>query len=418
MAHNRWRGVGVFAKKWFGVMAVVALLLIAGDEAPRAGAPPFRRLPEVVLRRPAPFHIQTLAKARDLVHAMDASTDPNFLIGGLPRIDGTGLAVAVLDTGLNTDHVDFAGDGRIPARRNFSSGKPDDVDVTDRHGHGSNVAGIVVAHGKHSGVAPGGNIVPLKITNDDGDVETVEVVEQALRWVLDNHERFSISVVVTSIADDSNQTDDTSVNPTFAKIHCLIQALRAARVPVVAAAGNFYHEFNPADPAHPTAQQGMSAPAIFRETISVGAVYDDDYKKPFTYKDGSLARKTGPDFFTPFSQRLDESTEAKCRTDVFAPGAPIDSSGIGGPEAVDWQSGTSQAAPVVAGVILMVQQFHKQKVGKLPCVDDLEAWLHNSGQAITDGQNEDDNVVHTHKSFRRVDARGALQAANQNPCMH
>jgi subtilisin family serine protease len=77
------------------------------------------------------------------------------------HVDGTGLAVAVLDTGLNIAHVDFAGQGRIPACLNFTSEDGGDPNtVTDRIGHGSNVAGIIAAHGsKHTGIAPGANIV-------------------------------------------------------------------------------------------------------------------------------------------------------------------------------------------------------------------------------------------------------------------
>ncbi len=62
------------------------------------------------------------------------------------QVSGQGLCAAVLDTGLNTAHVDFA--GRIAAVRNFTpdnDGKADDV--SDGNGHGTNVAGIVLAKG-------------------------------------------------------------------------------------------------------------------------------------------------------------------------------------------------------------------------------------------------------------------------------
>src|SRR4051794_1451233 len=57
-------------------------------------------------------------------------------------VTGKGLCAAVLDTGLNTQHVDFT--GRIAAARNFTPDNNGDAnDASDGNGHGTNVAGIV-----------------------------------------------------------------------------------------------------------------------------------------------------------------------------------------------------------------------------------------------------------------------------------
>ena len=68
----------------------------------------------------------------------------------------------------------------------------------------------------------------------------------------------------------------------------------------------------------------------------------DDDVGGFTYQSGAKANSTGPDRITPFSQRLHESVDAACRTDIFAPGAPIQSSGIANDNAESLQHGTSQ----------------------------------------------------------------------------
>lgn len=77
-------------------------------------------------------------------------------------MNGAGLTVAVLDTGLNTAHVDFA--GRIAAEVNFTTDNNGNKnDANDGNGHGTNVGGIITAGSKHTGIAPGANILPLSI---------------------------------------------------------------------------------------------------------------------------------------------------------------------------------------------------------------------------------------------------------------
>ena len=87
------------------------------------------------LQKDGPF-LPELTEVDPLVRAPDARRDFN--------VGGAGVTVAVLDTGLRSTHVDFA--GRVVPGRNFTAdGGHDRADVTDRNGHGTNVAGIVCA---------------------------------------------------------------------------------------------------------------------------------------------------------------------------------------------------------------------------------------------------------------------------------
>jgi subtilisin family serine protease len=176
-------------------------------------------------------------------------------------------------------------------------------------------------------------------------------------------------------------------------------------VAVVVAAGNdfFTHD----------SEQGMSYPAIFRETVSVGAVFDAN-EGSFSYISGAVAFSSDANRITPFSQRLHESVNPDTRTDIFAPGAPITSSGIADDHGESIQHGTSQATPVTAGVILLMQQYHLQLTDQLPSVDDLIMWLRNSSVHINDGDDEDDNVMHTGLDFLRLDALNALQTIRRH----
>lgn len=315
-------------------------------------------------------------------------------------VTGKGLTVAVLDTGLNSQHVDFA--GRVPAQRNFTAdngGNPNDA--TDGNGHGTNVGGIIVANGDHKGIATGANIIPIKVLTNEGGGSFVSV-DQALGWVLQNREQHNITVVSMSLGDSGNYTSDDFEND---PIRQKIRQLRRFRVPVVIAAGNDYFTHN--------SQQGMGYPAIIRECVSVGALYDAP-GGGFTYGSGAKAfsRKAGQ--ITPFSQRLHASVSRVTHTRIFAPGAPVTSSGINGPHGESVQHGTSQATPVTAGLMLLMQEFYKRKRGELPTVANLVAWLQRGGVRIHDGDDENDNVQHTKLNFVRADALSALDAVRRS----
>ena len=141
--------------------------------------------------------------------------------------------------------------------------------------------------------------------------------------------------------------------------------------------------------------------------MSVGAVYDE-YEGPFRYKSGAETSASGPDRITPFSQRLHETVNPNCRTDIFAPGAPVRSAGIKGPHGESTQHGTSQATPVTTGVILLMQEFYKREAHRMPKVDQIVDWLRRGGATINDGDDELDNVKNTGHDFIRITAVGAL----------
>ncbi|MGW6697304.1 S8 family peptidase [Nocardia sp. NPDC055049] len=313
------------------------------------------------------------------------------------NVDGSGMTVAVLDTGLRTTHVDFA--GRVRAGRNFTAdnnGSP--TDPSDGQGHGTNVAGIICAGGVHTGMAPRANIVPVKVLGNSGG-GSFEAIRDALHWVLANRASLSISAVCMSLGASDNNTSDAD----FAGdgIGEVMRKLTDAGVACCVAAGNDYFAHN--------SGQGMSYPAIFRQTISVGAVYDAD-EGSFSYGSGATALSTAPDRITPFSQRLHSSVGGACATDIFAPGAPTTSSGIRNDSGESIQHGTSQATPVVAGIVLLIQQFHLRVAGTMPSVADVRTWLLAGAVPIVDGDDENDNVVHTGQTFSRISAFGALTA--------
>lgn len=340
--------------------------------------------------------------ATSQVRTLDVETS-NLIRAQLARstfaVDGTGLTVAVLDTGLRTTHVDFA--GKVLTQLNFTAdngGNP--VDATDGDGHGTNVAGIIVGRGIHTGIAPGANVIPIKVLGNNGS-GSFAAVDSALDWVITNRLVFNITAVNMSLGADSNQTTDFFPgDPIVQKI----QTLRAARVAVVVSAGNSFFDFG--------SQQGMSYPAIVRETTSVGALYDANIG-PVFYGGGATAFTTGPGRFTPFSQRLHPNINPLTRTDIFTPGAALTAAGIANDTAESTYQGTSQAAPVACGLIMLAQEYHRRRTGLFPTVDQLEAWMRALTPRTTrfDGDDENDNVTNTFLSYACADAVDMLTAA-------
>ncbi len=351
------------------------------------GADPIRLAPpeDVIQLLEYQFRPQ-VAEARSLIRAGEMRARYG--------VSGAGLTVAVIDSGLRTTHADFA--GRVAAQVNFTEDNGGDPTVvTDTNGHGTQMGGIILANGLHTGVAPGASIIPLKVIGAGGDLEELA---QALQWVIDHRAEYGISAVSLSLGISMNYTAVPSMDEGLG-IRARIQALRAARVPVVVAAGNAFYTYK---------AQGMDYPAIVSECVSASAVYDADIG-PRWYASGASAPSTGPDRICPFAQRLHESVSAAGRTDVFAPGDRITSAGISSDSGSASSQGTSGATAVTAGVILLLQEYALRMTGALPTVDDLETWL-RTGVTINDGDDEDDNVPNTGLDFVRVDCPDAVAA--------
>lgn len=273
---------------------------------------------------------------------------------------GTGTAVAVLDTGVNYTHAAFGctavatpASCKVAAAIDFA---PNDGSL-DAHGHGTNVAGIVV------GVAPSTKILALDVF--DGDTGYTSTIVSALNWVVSNKATYNTVAANMSLGDDSYWTAQCSTSA-FASA---FSSLRGAGILPVVAAGNG---------ATGSSAVGVSDPACAPGAVSVGAVYDSNL--------GGVAFSSCTDTTTA-ADKITCFSQSAPFLSILAPGGAITAAGI-------TMYGTSQATPHVAGAVAVLGGCRTLTAAQ------YVAGLTNAGPQITDTRNS--------VTVRRLDVMGAL----------
>ncbi len=317
-----------------------------------------------------------------LINLDDFRADPRFA-----GIDGSGLSVVVIDTGIDLNHPFFGPDAngngiadRIVYQYDFSGSN--DANASDTDGHGSNVASIVGSSDtRYRGMAPAVNLIALKVFPDGSGSATWADIEEALQWVARNVATYNIAAVNMSLGAGNYNT------PTTSQLSDEIQAITNAGGIVVCSAGNEFYPYGSA--------QGVSAPAADPNALAVSAVWDGNNGGPWYWVNGAIDYSTAADRVISFSQR------SATMTSTMAPGAMIYGAGADG--GVINIGGTSQASPHIAGIVALMQKLALQRIGRRLTLAEIRSLLRTTGVTVRDGDNENDNVTNTNLDFRRVD---------------
>jgi len=250
----------------------------------------------------ATIQLQTSANATGAGSLLDAG------------YNGSGITVAVIDTGIDQSHADLQ--GKVAKQYDFVN---NDDNATDDNGHGTHVAGIVAANGDIRGVAPGASLQAVKVCDSSGSCPTSTIIA-GMEWAVEN----GAQIASVSIGGQLEMNDGT--NP----VSLAADAAVARGLIVVIAAGN-------GGPGTGT----ISYPGDARQVITVGAANDA----------GTVSQSD--DFVAPFSNR-GPSDFGRVDPDVVAPGVSINSTQMGGGYVV--QGGTSMATPHVSGAAALLLQ--------------------------------------------------------------
>ena len=264
-------------------------------------------------------------------------------------VTGSGVRVAVLDTGIATSHPDLTS-SVVSTQHCFTEGDcpPSHSDESDSaeddHGHGSHVSGIITSDGSVAGrgFAPDAEIVPVKI-NDSYSSGWVSDWVAGLDWIYSNLSTLDVRIVNMSICTDQLYSSQNECDTSEPAMAAAVANLVDAGVTIFAASGN------------KGSNSQMSSPACNTGVIAVGATYKSDQgRQPET---GTYAGQWGD----TFGDCADETTafdfvtcftNSSNRLDILAPGAVIVSDALQG--GTDWYRGTSQASPTAAGVAALM----------------------------------------------------------------
>ena len=213
--------------------------------------------------------------------------------------NGYGVNAYILDTGIRASHVDFGGRVR-PGYSSINDGRG----TSDCNGHGTHTAGTVGS--KPYGVAKKVNLYPVRVLNCSGSGTTSGVIA-GVDWVTSNHRKPAVANM--SLGGSASTSLDDAVKRSI-----------AAGVTYAIAAGNS------------STSACSTSPARVPEALTVGATTSGD----------------GRAYYSNYGTCLD----------LFAPGDGITSTYNSSDTATATMSGTSMAAPHVAGVAALYLQTH------------------------------------------------------------
>src|SRR3989338_314680 len=284
----------------------------------------------------------------DTVLQLNTSLINAKAIHGL-NITGRDQSVCIIDTGVNYNDASLGGGFgagyKVIAGYDYVN---DDTNPIDDNGHGTHIAVIVAGSGSVKGMAPGANIVALKVLDSGGNGGSGDVVS-GIDWCINATSTYNISVISLSIALLNGSVEgiySTYCDENDAVVNAANEG-RESGIFVVAAAGNR------------GSSVGISSPACGSNVTAVGAVDKNDGASDFN--SGNIM-------------------------DFWAPGKEITSVGLSGGSsscAGGTCNGTSMAAPHIAGIAALMFEYKKVENGTTLKPTQITEIMNKTGINIT-----------------------------------
>jgi serine protease AprX len=253
-----------------------------------------------------------------------------------PYLQGQGIGVAVVDSGIKVNHPDVANRVIVSIDKEGLA-----LSANDGYGHGTLVAGVIAGNGSagkgaYIGVAPKANLINVKVTTNLGASTESDVV-RGLQWIYDNHKNYNIRVVNLSLNSSMQQSYHTS------PMSAAVEILWFNGIVVVAAAGN-----NGSADLYPPANDPFIITVGATDEVATATLTDDvvaSFSAYGTTEDGYAK----PDLVAPGRHLVSTLSSRLAQVAVLHPANVVNSSYIR-------LSGTSVAAPIVSGAVALLLQ--------------------------------------------------------------
>ena len=241
----------------------------------------------------------------------------------VPRIellglDGQGMRICIVDTGIDATHPDFQ--GRIADVADLVGEGP-----ADENGHGTHCAGIAAgsgaaSEGRYRGVAPGATIFSTKVLRRNGQGMMSDVMA-GIDWAVEQ----GVQIISLSLGGSGSSDGDDALSE-------ICDAAVASGVIVCAAAGN-----------EGPSSRTIGSPGAARHVITVGASTDEEIIAHFSSRGPTADGRSKPDIVLPGHH------VTAARGAGTAMGVPHDNY-------YTKASGTSMATPMAAGLCALLLQ--------------------------------------------------------------
>jgi serine protease AprX len=313
-------------------------------------------------------HLETTTGASQV----SASTG-GLLQSLLSTLDGTGVGVAVLDSGVDGEHNDLKDELRSKRRVVLSLDFTGRGSLDDPYGHGTHIAAIIAGDGSasaqvgrdYTGMAPNANVINFKVLDEYGRgyiSNVVAAIDQAIS--LRNY--FNIKVINLSLAAPPV---DSYVNDPICKA---VERATKAGIVVVAAAGNFGLDSNGNGNK---VYGGITSPGISPLAITVGAtntfgtdVRSDDTVAPYSSRGPTMSHTTDPvtgqvvydnlakpDLVAPGTRIVAAERSGNLLVSYY-PALHVDTGNVSNRSRYMSMSGSSMATAVVSGAVALMLQ--------------------------------------------------------------
>ena len=197
------------------------------------------------------FVVSQLMQHENEIHTYLQRSVP-YVGTDIPRaegLDGNGIRVAIIDTGVDFNHPDLFGwgnDGKVVGGYNFIR---EDQPPMDTNGHGTQVAGVIAADGEITGIAPKAKILAYKVSEDGEGVSSELIIRAIEKAIEDEADIINISL---------------GVNKTNSKIDHAVNRALEKDIFVVTASGNDGPEL-----------KTIGSPGRNFGSVTVGATYNN-----------------------------------------------------------------------------------------------------------------------------------------------